>query len=99
MRKISQQDRADVLTWCETLDQGALEQANHLAQLPFLVGHIALMPDAHVGYGMPIGGVVGLSGVVIPNAVGVDIGCGMRSVETSLRPEKLPLEKLKVVGA
>ena len=56
-----------------------MEQADHLARLPFAVRAVALMPDAHVGYGMPIGGVLATSGVVVPNAVGVDIGCGMTS--------------------
>ena len=42
------------------------------------------MPDSHQGYGMPIGGVLATKGVIIPNAVGVDIGCGMCAVKTSL---------------
>ncbi|MCI5219894.1 MAG: hypothetical protein D3914_12090, partial [Candidatus Electrothrix sp. LOE2] len=59
--------------------------ARHLANLPFAFRHIALMPDAHQGYGMPIGGVLATEGVVIPDAVGVDIGCGMCAVQTSLQ--------------
>jgi tRNA-splicing ligase RtcB len=59
------------------LDDGALEQATNLANLPCTQRHIALMPDAHQGFGMPIGGVIFTDGAVIPNAVGVDIGCGV----------------------
>jgi len=57
----------------------------NLANLPFAFKHIAIMPDSHQGYGMPIGGVLATKGVVIPNAVGVDIGCGMCAVRTSLK--------------
>lgn len=53
-----------------------MEQARNIADLPFVHSH-AIMPDAHQGYGMPIGGVMAIEGEVIPNAVGVDIGCGM----------------------
>jgi tRNA-splicing ligase RtcB (3'-phosphate/5'-hydroxy nucleic acid ligase) len=63
---------------------GALEQARNLANLPFAFRHIALMPDCHQGFGMPIGGVLATREVIIPNAVGVDIGCGMCAVQTSL---------------
>ena len=70
--------------WCPDIEEGALQQAKNLANLPFLYKHVALMPDSHQGYGMPIGGVIATKGVVIPNAVGVDIGCGMVVVKTSL---------------
>jgi tRNA-splicing ligase RtcB len=71
--------------WLSRIDTGALDQLYNLARLPFVYKHIAVMPDAHVGYGMPIGGVLATKGYIIPNAVGVDIGCGMISVRTSLR--------------
>jgi tRNA-splicing ligase RtcB len=58
---------------------------------------VAVMPDAHQGYGMPIGGVMATSEVVIPNAVGVDIGCGMCAVRTSLTT--ISTEQLKQVLA
>ncbi|MBE3076515.1 MAG: RtcB family protein, partial [Actinobacteria bacterium] len=57
--------------------------------MPFAVGHVALMPDAHVGYGMPIGGVIAAEGQVIPHAVGLDIGCGMRTWSTGITAEAL----------
>ncbi len=66
------------------LEIGCLEQAMHLANLPFLHKWVALMPDTHTGMGMPIGGVIAASNVIIPNAVGVDIGCGMGFVSTNV---------------
>lgn len=72
-----------IKSWCETLEPGALEQAENLANHPVTLNHIALMPDAHVGYGMPIGGVIATENAIIPNAVGVDIGCGMGAVKTN----------------
>ena len=45
------------------------------------------MPDAHAGKGMPIGGVLATNGVIVPNAVGVDIGCGMCAIKTNLKAE------------
>ncbi len=68
----------------EGVDDKTFEQVKNLSNLPFLFKHVALMPDAHLGYGMPIGGVIATSGVVVPNAVGVDIGCGMSAIQTSL---------------
>ncbi|HSK47098.1 MAG TPA: RtcB family protein, partial [Coriobacteriia bacterium] len=73
-----------ILVWGATIDEATLEQAQHLAALPFAFDHIALMPDAHVGYGMPIGGVMAARGQVIPHAVGLDIGCGMRAWRTGI---------------
>ena len=60
-----------------------MNRAHH----PALVHHVALMSDAHQGYGMPIGGVVAAKGAVIPAAVGVDIGCGMIATETDIPAE------------
>lgn len=71
-----------VKSWCERVEKGALDQAANLANHPKMFRHVALMPDCHVGYGMPIGGVVACRDAVIPNAVGVDIGCGMCAVQT-----------------
>ncbi len=68
----------------EAIDENCLLQAENLSKLPFAHKWIALMPDTHAGKGMPIGGVIACDGVVIPNAVGVDIGCGMGFVETDI---------------
>ena len=63
--------------WTEDLIGEGLIQAHNIANLPFVFSHIAIMPDAHLGYGMPIGGVLATKGIVIPNAVGMDKGCGV----------------------
>jgi tRNA-splicing ligase RtcB len=70
--------------WLDEIEDGAMRQARNLANLPFVFKHVAIMPDSHEGYGMPIGGIIATKGVVVPNAVGVDIGCGMCAVRTSL---------------
>lgn len=71
------------------LEENCLEQAYHLSQLPFLHKWVCLMPDTHAGKGMPIGGVIAAKDVVIPNAVGVDIGCGMDFIPTNIRVEDI----------
>ena len=64
------------------LEQGALNQIGAASQHPFAVGPVAVMPDCHQGYGVTIGTVLMTNGVIIPNAVGVDIGCGVTFVNT-----------------
>jgi tRNA-splicing ligase RtcB (3'-phosphate/5'-hydroxy nucleic acid ligase) len=76
--------RVPIKSWCADIEDQALSQAVDLARHPVIFKHVALMPDCHVGYGMPIGGVIASREAVIPNAVGVDIGCGMGAVQTSL---------------
>lgn len=66
-----------------------MEQAYHLSQLPFLHKWVCLMPDTHTGKGMPIGGVIAAKDVIIPNAVGVDIGCGMDFIPTNVHMENI----------
>lgn len=73
----------------EDIEETCLEQAHHLAALPFLKNWVALMPDTHTGKGMPIGGVIATDGVIIPHAVGSDIGCGMIFIQTDLKAELL----------
>lgn len=73
-------------------------QARNLANLPFTFSHVALMPDSHEGFGMPIGGVLATNGVIIPNAVGVDIGCGMCALKTSLQDIDTPTLKKVMSG-
>lgn len=67
------------------LEESCLEQAMHLANLPFIHKWVSLMPDTHTGMGMPIGGVIATKGVIVPNAVGVDIGCGMAYAGTNIK--------------
>ena len=76
--------------WASEIDDGALQQALKTSRLPIIAGHVALMPDAHVGIGATVGSVIPTDGAIIPAAVGVDIGCGMVAVETDLAASNLP---------
>ncbi len=75
--------------WLDEVEDSCMEQIVGLASLPYAFHHVAIMPDAHTGVGMPIGGVLATKGVVVPNAVGVDIGCGMCAVRTNLKASEL----------
>ncbi|GAA0374716.1 RtcB family protein [Microbispora corallina] len=80
----------NLLSWASEIDEGAVEQAARTARLPFVAGHVALMPDAHVGIGATVGSVIPTENAIIPAAVGVDIGCGMVATETTLTAADLP---------
>ena len=86
-----------VKIWAKTVDPHAFKEISNLSTLPFVYHHLAFMPDVHGGMGMPIGGVLATKNVVIPNAVGVDIGCGMCAVKTNLKVEDIPAETLRKV--
>lgn len=73
-----------VKMWIPDIEAGAMHQIRNLAEYPFAVGHIVVLPDCHEGFGMPIGSVMATKNVVVPNAVGVDIGCGMSAIRTNL---------------
>ena len=88
-------EKLPIRLWLHDIEPGAMQQAKNLANLPFAHSHIAIMPDAHEGYGMPIGGVLATKDHIIPNAVGVDIGCGMTATRTSLR--EMDTGKLKSI--
>ena len=95
MKRVISTEKVPIKLWLDEIEDGALRQAKNLANLPFIFKHLAIMPDAHEGYGMPIGGVLATNNVVIPNAVGVDIGCGMCAVKTSLTNiDKLQLQSI-----
>ncbi|MBN2327739.1 MAG: RtcB family protein [Candidatus Omnitrophica bacterium] len=84
MQELKPPNGIPIHLYVENLEQGAREQAELCAQLPHAFHHLALMPDSHQGYAMPVGGVMALKGAVMPNAVGVDIGCGMVAARTSI---------------
>lgn len=92
MKTVITTERIPIKLWLEEdqIEAEALEQARNLANLPFAFKHIAIMPDTHVGYGMPIGAILATKAVVVPNAVGVDIGCGMCSLRTNLTHIETP---------
>ncbi len=88
----NEKTRFPIKIWLKDISQledSCLEQAYHLSQLPFLHKWICLMPDTHTGKGMPIGGVIAAKDMVIPNAVGVGIGCGMDFVPTNIKVEDI----------
>jgi len=87
------------MSWCENVESSAMEQAINLSNHPAVFHHVALMPDCHTGYGMPIGGVIACDGAVIPNAVGLDISCGMMAAKTNLSFDDLNLETLPKIVA
>jgi tRNA-splicing ligase RtcB len=79
--------RVPIRTWLpvDEIDALTMEQLEDAARHPDATAHIAVMPDAHVGFGIPIGTVLPTADAVIPNAVGVDIGCGMCAVNSGVR--------------
>ena len=87
-----------VKSWTKgvSFDDNAREQVNNVAGLPFIHKHVAIMPDVHWGMGDTIGSVIPTKGAIIPAAVGVDIGCGMMAVQTSLTADDLP-DNLKTI--
>ena len=90
--------RVPIKVWLDSaddLESGAYEQAMNLANLPFIHSHVALMPDTHSGYGMPIGGVIATEGVVIVNAVGKDIGCGMIFCQTDIKVRNIDKSQIE----
>ena len=78
-----------VLSWASLLEDNTREQAEMISRAPVVKGHVALMPDAHLGMGACVGSAIRTVGGILPSAVGVDIGCGMRAVQTDLRAEAL----------
>ena len=79
-----------VLSWATDVEDNTLAQAAMSSTLPFVEGHVALMSDAHLGFGATVGSVIPTRGAIIPAAVGVDIGCGMAAVCTELGASDLP---------
>jgi tRNA-splicing ligase RtcB len=78
------ENKIPIKSWCVDRAENTVKQAENLANHPVIREHVCLMPDAHVGKGMPIGGVIACENALIPNAVGVDIGCGMGAIKTNL---------------
>jgi len=85
---------APVKAWTRGVqfEASAMEQVRGVAQLPFVYKWVAIMPDVHTGIGATVGSVIPTSGAIIPAAVGVDIGCGMMALRTTLGASDLPDE-------
>lgn len=86
-----------VKIWTDEIDDKAKQQLANVASLPFIHHHVAAMPDVHVGIGATIGSVIATHKAIIPAAVGVDIGCGMAAVRTSLTANDLDEKSLRQV--
>jgi len=84
--------RVPIRLWANAheVEADALRQLKAVASLPWVAHHVAVMPDVHVGRGATVGSVIAMRGAVAPAAVGVDIGCGMTAVKTSLTATRLP---------
>lgn len=94
MKSVISSEKIPIKLWVEP-DENCLEQVKNLANLPFIFRHVSLMPDSHFGYGVPIGSVFASEKVIIPNAVGLDIGCGVCVQKTWLQDiDKESLKKI-----
>lgn len=82
----------DIKMWTQGLEvePDAMAQLRSIASLPVVADHVAVMPDVHLGKGATVGSVIPTKGAIIPAAVGVDIGCGMCAVRTTLKAGDLP---------
>jgi tRNA-splicing ligase RtcB len=81
----------NLLVWgAKDIDPNTIEQAEKMQHLPFVLGHVALMPDAHYGFGSTVGSVFATKGAIIPSAIGVDIGCGMAALKLDMTAASLP---------
>lgn len=86
-RRYKNEGSAPVYEWASLvseLEDNVKEQIDNVARLPFVIDHVSFMPDAHHGYGMPIGGVLFADAAVVPYAIGVDIGCSVQLARTNL---------------
>lgn len=83
-----------VKIWCKKPEDSAVEQAMNLANHPATFHHVALMPDTHFGFGMPIGGVVAMENCISPYCVGSDQSCGMMACKTNLKADKISKDVL-----
>ena len=91
MNVIHEAGSRPIKIWTTDIEDQALQQLKNVAKLPFIHPHgVVAMPDVHWGIGATVGSVIATEGAIIPAAVGVDIGCGMNAVRTSLRASDLP---------
>lgn len=89
---IKEENKHLVKAWINgvSFDDNAREQVSNVAALPFIFKYVAIMPDAHCGIGATIGSVIPTTGAIVPACVGVDLGCGMMAVRTTLTSTQLP---------
>ena len=85
--------------YTDDIDHSAIQQLLNISNLPIVHPHVAAMPDVHAGIGATVGSVIPTRGAIIPAAVGVDIGCGMNAVRTTLTVSQLPDNLARVRSA
>lgn len=92
MQVIKKENGFPIKMWTDgvQVENAALEQIGNVSELPFIHHHIALMPDAHFGIGATVGSVIPTFGAIVPAAIGVDLGCGVCAVRTTLKASELP---------
>lgn len=91
MNIIKEDGSRPIRLWTQDVEPSAMQQLKNIAKLPFIHPHgVAAMPDVHFGIGATVGSVIATEGAIIPAAVGVDIGCGMNAIRTSLTASDLP---------
>src|SRR5512133_1134890 len=73
-----------ILVWGRSAPEGALTQLEHIAAQPYVVGHVAAMPDLHVAHGVSVGTVFATASVIVPSALGGDLGCGVAALRFDL---------------
>lgn len=98
MNVITQEGSVPIFSWCDNIEEEALNQMKVIAKLPF-VKRCAIMPDGHLGMenGAPIGSVIATEDVIVPNFIGVDISCGMSVFKTNLNVSDFTEEKKQTV--
>ena len=88
----------EVKNWASILEESTRRQADMLSRAPGITGHVALMPDAHLGIGATVGSVIPTQlDTIIPAAVGVDIGCGMIAVRLNKTRGDLPGDLMPLI--
>jgi tRNA-splicing ligase RtcB len=90
LEEMTKIDRLKSWTSGVEVDWDTIKQLRNIAELPILAGHVAVMPDVHLGKGATVGSVIPTKGAIIPAAVGVDIGCGMAAVRMEISADQLP---------
>lgn len=94
MQKVIGTKKLPIKMWAEMVEPGVLNQAKRMAKQSYIRNYIALMANVSPGYGSPNGAVITTSDVVIPNAVGSDIGCGIMAVKTNIKTEEISGDSL-----
>lgn len=90
--RVEKTEKGLIKMWTDGVhvEEQAMQQLRNIADMPFIYKHVAVMPDVHLGKGATVGSVIPTTKAIIPAAVGVDIGCGMMAVKTSLKAADLP---------